>query len=214
MDSTNYKEIFSTNDYSRTTILENGNSFFLFYNYHSNITNKDCFVIAKYDTNFNFIKRTLFEPLAYYVYSNDAIYFPGSEKTRFAISGITAINGISNEDIYVASIDTSLTPLIGIEPISSNISNEFRLEQNYPNPFNPSTQIKFSIPNSANGKNEFTILKIYDILGKEIAIPVNELLAPGEYEIEWNAENLPSGVYFYSLMYGNSTGTCKMILLK
>lgn len=103
---------------------------------------------------------------------------------------------------------------IGIEPISTNIPNEYKLYQNYPNPFNPSTKIKFSIPNSANGKNELTTLKIYDILGKEIAIPVNELLAPGEYEIEWNAENLPSGIYFYTFSGGNYSKTGKMILLK
>ena len=120
---------------------------------------------------------------------------------------------VSGDGLIIKTTNGCGSP-IGIEPISSNIPNEFRLEQNYPNPFNPATKIKFSIPNSANGKNEFTTLKIYDILGKEIAIPVNELLAAGEYEIMWNAENLPSGVYFYTLMYGNSSETGKMILLK
>ena len=103
---------------------------------------------------------------------------------------------------------------IGIEPISSNIPESYMLFQNYPNPFNPVTKIKFSIPANANGIRELTSLKIYDILGSEIANPVNEILSAGEYEIEWFAENFPSGVYFYSLTNGNFSETGKMILLK
>ena len=57
-------------------------------------------------------------------------------------------------------------------------------------------------------------LKIYDILGKEIAIPVNEILSPGEYEIEWNATEFSTGIYFYSLNYGNLSESRKMLLIK
>ncbi|HMQ79850.1 MAG TPA: YCF48-related protein [Ignavibacteria bacterium] len=103
---------------------------------------------------------------------------------------------------------------IGIEPISSIIPNNFMLYQNYPNPFNPVTAIRFSIPPGANGRNEITTLKIYDILGKEISVPVNELLAPGEYEITWNAGDFPSGVYFCRLSSGNLNITRKLIFLK
>ena len=103
---------------------------------------------------------------------------------------------------------------IGIEPISSNIPESFELKQNYPNPFNPVTTIRFSIPPGANGRNEITTLKIYDILGKEISVPVNELLAPGEYEITWNAGDFPSGVYFCRLSSGNLNITRKLIFLK
>ena len=103
---------------------------------------------------------------------------------------------------------------IGIEPISSNIPESFELKQNYPNPFNPVTAIRFSIPVSANGRNEITTLKIYDILGKEISVPVNELLAPGEYEILWDAGDMPSGVYFYTLKCENRIKSGKMMLIK
>ncbi|NOS83818.1 MAG: hypothetical protein HOP31_01660, partial [Ignavibacteria bacterium] len=67
---------------------------------------------------------------------------------------------------------------IGIEPISSKIPESFELYQNYPNPFNPVTTIRFSIPNNIIGRNELTSLKIFDILGKEIAMPVSEILTP------------------------------------
>lgn len=103
---------------------------------------------------------------------------------------------------------------ISIEPISSNIPESFELYQNYPNPFNPVTNIRFSIPNNTNGRNELTTLKIYDIQGKEIAIPVSEILSPGEYEVTWNAHDFPSGVYFCRFESGNLYLTRKMILVK
>ncbi|HMT11986.1 MAG TPA: YCF48-related protein, partial [Ignavibacteria bacterium] len=103
---------------------------------------------------------------------------------------------------------------IGIEPVSSSIPNSFELFQNYPNPFNPVTTIRFSIPNSANGRNELTTLKIFDILGKEISVPVNEILSPGEYEITWDAGNYPSGVYFCVLSSGSRSTSLKIMLVK
>ena len=81
--------------------------------------------------------------------------------------------------------------------------------QNYPNPFNPSTKIKFEIKDS-----RFTILKIYDILGKEIETLVNEKLSPGTYEVNWNASQYPSGVYFYRLDANGFSDMKKMILMK
>lgn len=214
LDSLDYHEVYSRILSYNLNLLETGNSIYLFYNDYSYSSNKESFVIAKYDTSFNFIKKAQFEPIVHYVFCNDAIFFPGSNNTRFAISGITAINGISNEDIYVASIDTSLSPLIGIEPISSNVPESFELKQNYPNPFNPSTTIRFSIPPGTNGRNEFTTLKIYDILGREISVPVSETLIPGEYIITWDGSSYPSGVYFYSLSSGEYNITRKLILVK
>ncbi|MBT8385881.1 MAG: T9SS type A sorting domain-containing protein [Ignavibacteria bacterium] len=96
------------------------------------------------------------------------------------------------------------------------VNDNFRLYQNYPNPFNPSTKIKFTLP-----KLRFTILKIYDVLGSEVATLVNEELSAGEYEIEFNGESLPagrqgltSGVYFYQLRVGEFIQSKKMLLLK
>jgi hypothetical protein len=104
--------------------------------------------------------------------------------------------------------DTSLT---GIYQNSRGIPEHSSLSQNYPNPFNPNTYIKYQITN--NLPRQVT-LKIFDILGKEIATLVNEKQSPGTYEVNWNGSAYPSGVYFYKLVTGDFTETKKMILLK
>ncbi len=89
------------------------------------------------------------------------------------------------------------------------IPTEFSLSQNYPNPFNPITTIRFTISDV-----RFTSLKVYDVLGNEIATLVNEEKPPGSYEVEWNASDFPSGIYFYRLTASTYSVTKKMILLK
>ncbi|MFI5145093.1 MAG: YCF48-related protein [Ignavibacteria bacterium] len=108
---------------------------------------------------------------------------------------------------------------IGIKPISSEIPSHFSLYQNYPNPFNPVTKIKFSIPSPSPSKMERGLggkvkLILYNILGSEVATLVNEKLSPGTYDVEWDAGNCPSGVYFYRIITENYNKTNKMILLK
>ena len=90
-----------------------------------------------------------------------------------------------------------------------NIPDKFFLSQNYPNPFNPTTKIEYTIPT-----NELVILKVYDILGKEVATVVNEVKNAGSYTIEFNGSSLPSGTYFYRLEAGDYMDVKKMILLK
>jgi Secretion system C-terminal sorting domain len=108
-----------------------------------------------------------------------------------------------------------LSELTGIHPISEQVPARFSLSQNYPNPFNPETKIKFSVPLNKGGNRGLSIqLKIYDILGKEVAILVNQQLQPATYEVEWNATNYPSGIYFYKLSAGDFVETKKMILVK
>jgi hypothetical protein len=85
----------------------------------------------------------------------------------------------------------------------------YKIEQNYPNPFNPSTTISYFIPTSS-----FVILKVYDILGNEIRSLVNEEKTPGNYQLEFNAANLPTGIYFYRLQAGSFIETRKMVLMK
>jgi len=104
----------------------------------------------------------------------------------------------------IATDDLTINDEIEVLPLK-----EFMLEQNYPNPFNPSTTISFSIPSSV-----FTSLKVYDILGNEIATLINEEKPAGDYQIIWNAENVPSGVYLFRLNAGNFSEMKKMILMK
>ena len=96
-----------------------------------------------------------------------------------------------------------------VEDHSSEIPFQFMLEQNYPNPFNPSSTIKYSIPAS-----EFVTIKVYDVLGNEIATLVNEEKSAGNYELVFNATELSSGIYFYKLQSGSFVETKKMILIK
>lgn len=93
--------------------------------------------------------------------------------------------------------------------VDNYVPSNFALHQNFPNPFNPSTKIKFVIP-----KSSFVNLKVYNVLGKEIAALVNEERPAGSYEVEFNATTLPSGVYFYQLRVGSFVETKMMLLLK
>ena len=97
----------------------------------------------------------------------------------------------------------------GVEHLSNNIPDEFSLLQNYPNPFNPSTRIKFRIL-----KVGFASLKVFDFLGNEVTTLVYKELAAGEFEVNFNAKDLSSGVYFYKLQADKFIETKKMILLK
>jgi plastocyanin len=89
------------------------------------------------------------------------------------------------------------------------IVDQFQLEQNYPNPFNPSTRINYSLPGAS-----FINLKVYDILGNEVAVLVDEEKQVGSYQIEFNASDLTGGVYFYQLKTNSFVETKKMILMK
>jgi photosystem II stability/assembly factor-like uncharacterized protein len=131
-------------------------------------------------------------------------------------------SGLTNFNIRAISIDPEGYIVIGadsgkvfksaasttglsLDPIVSS----FHLFQNYPNPFNPSTKIKFTIP-----KSSFVNLKVYDVLGREVAILINEVKPVGVYEVEFNASNLSSGLYFYDLNAGGQKLSRKMCLIK
>lgn len=109
---------------------------------------------------------------------------------------------------------------IGVETVSEVIPQKFSLYQNYPNPFNPVTKIRFDVkpkdrlPNQSGSENAKVNLTVFDVTGKEIAELVNTELAPGTYEISYDAGSLPSGVYYYRLRTGDFAETRKMVLLK
>jgi hypothetical protein len=116
--------------------------------------------------------------------------------------------------------DTSM--ILGIIQNGTEIPVDFALSQNYPNPFNPVTKIGFQIPLSrgvSEGQGVLTLLTIYDALGKQLQVLVNQQLQPGSYEADWDASSYPSGVYYYKLLVETSqrdvfTETKKMVLIK
>ncbi len=129
-----------------------------------------------------------------------AVYKIGSNKYSafgYAASGPT--------NVY---FNQERLPIVGINQ-NNNTADKFELSQNYPNPFNPVTNIKYQI-----AKNSLVTLKVYDILGKEIATLVNENLIPGYYSIDFDATKLTSGLYFYKITAGDFSDVKKMILVK
>jgi len=161
--------------------------------------------------------NTLYEPTG--VYTLPIYYLVGSVSMDMMVNGnILVAGGSTSSDYYynfnpVANtiiIEPSITK---VEPINKNLPTDFNLQQNYPNPFNPSTKISFSL-----NKEGFTSLKVYDILGNEVATLIEEEMSTGNYEIEFNSLqkglNLASGIYVYNLKQNGNSISKKMILQK
>jgi hypothetical protein len=147
------------------------------------------------------------------------------DRSTTPLGGITAVRAISDavQEFYENNFGY---PIVSVED-EKELPTEFSLHQNYPNPFNPSTKIKYTIPTPpvssplVKGWTEegFVTLKVFNVLGKEVATLVDEEKPAGNYEVEFSShsdegQNLPSGVYFYQLKTGNYLETRKMILLK
>lgn len=160
-------------------------------------------------------------------YWDQRVRMDGIYPTNFGSSSV-GITNTPDERVTVWSslISSTNFNLIGsfwpqlpssIEDESEINPNSFHLYQNFPNPFNPSTKIKFVVPSviaSGAKQSQFVTLKVYDVLGNEVAILVNEEKPAGNYEINFDAGSLSSGVYYYRLVSGSFIETKKMILLK
>ena len=126
-------------------------------------------------------------------------------------------SGSDNRNIFAQRINNNGT-LTSVR-FSEQLPSSFSLEQNYPNPFNPSTNIKFSLtpipsPSGRGEKGVRVLLKVYDLLGREVATLVNENLEAGSYETTFDANGLASGVYLYTLTSGQHTATRKLLLMR
>ncbi len=134
-------------------------------------------------------------------------YIGQNIKLRYFLrsDGFVEEDGIYVDDINIIVYEEAPTSM---EDLVLNVV-DYKLEQNYPNPFNPSTKISYRIPETG-----LVSLKVYDVLGKEIASLVNEEKDAGIYDVNFNAANLPSGIYFYTIKTSKFTDTKKMILLK
>lgn len=118
--------------------------------------------------------------------------------------------GYTNDNSpYQALLWFGIPIVSDVTPDGNNIPNEFSISQNYPNPFNPATTIKFAVPTASK-----VVLKVYDILGTEVATLVNSDLTSGNYEVNFDASKLASGVYVYTINAGSFTATKKMMLMK
>ena len=93
--------------------------------------------------------------------------------------------------------------------LNNDIPNKFNLSQNYPNPFNTTTTIRYALPAASH-----VTLKVFDLMGREMEILVDETKQPSYHKVEWRAENLPSGIYLYRLKAGDYVETKKLILQK
>jgi hypothetical protein len=100
-----------------------------------------------------------------------------------------------------------------VPPLAHGLPVQFNLEQNYPNPFNPTTMIRFTLPFGV-GTLHATSLRVYDVLGRDVATLVNEMLQPGSYQVPWDGHGMASGVYVYRLQAGSVVATRTMMLVK
>jgi glycosidase len=174
-------------------------------------------------TNFTNLKFTdEFNPATVYWvndhYNGTSSQQAGSDLPSFSVilpPYGTAIYTISTEEEMV--VLPPLPPIVSVKDELASVPENFILKQNYPNPFNPSTIIEFAIPavekGYASSPNNVKLV-VYDILGREVGILVNEYKAPGNYRVEFDASSLSSGVYFYSLQSGSFAQVKKMVLLR
>lgn len=171
----------------------------------------DRFDMILYSTGVNLEGGVSIIPGTLTAYGNDGLHFNDSinRPPNIAVGQLIAdALHYASDHIPVFALFKFQNP-IGIQPVSTFVPGEYKLHQNYPNPFNPSTRIRFSLPESG-----FTKLTVYDITGREVAVPVKDDLNAGDYEISFVASSLPSGVYYYRLSSINFTDTKKMILLR
>ena len=147
---------------------------------------------------------------------NQNPFFATPEIKTPVISDSSKLHAVNLKPTFLYDLSTQaggtyiIDGITGIKQLDSPIPQSFSLEQNYPNPFNSSTVISFRLPSKSS-----VLLKVFDIMGREVATLVNEELAAGNYSRQWSVSNISSGVYFYRLK--TNTGyiqTKKLLLLK
>ncbi|MGE5795288.1 MAG: T9SS type A sorting domain-containing protein [Ignavibacteria bacterium] len=139
--------------------------------------------------------------------SNDnEIYLPTGDANHWVTIPSSTITSLRTNDVWGTIGETVVT---GTGKTKAPIVYKFSLEQNYPNPFNPSTTIKYTVPEAG-----LVTLKVYNLLGQEVAVLVNEVKAPSENVVNFDASGLSSGLYFYQLNMKNYNATKKMMLVK
>jgi hypothetical protein len=144
--------------------------------------------------------------------SGGVIFSTGGQYVHLATAGETIAGQSQNPNQLVLSgfwdyLILKPTPVDDNRNLS--MPDKFLLHQNYPNPFNPATTIIYTIP-----KASFVIIKVFDLLGREVGVLVNEQKAAGNYRVQFNPSNLTSGIYFYRMQAGDFVQTKKLVLIK
>jgi Secretion system C-terminal sorting domain len=141
---------------------------------------------------------------------------PGSYTVTLDKPGYTTPGNVTTSPTYgmmgnaiISTVSFTLNAVTAIAAQTTSVPDQFTLEQNYPNPFNPSTSIRYALPNAG-----LVTLKIYNVIGQEVATLVNDVLPAGSYQVTFNAAQFASGVYFYRLQSGATVETKKMLLVK
>jgi hypothetical protein len=195
-------------------------------------TNTGVFIST--DNGASWVQTSLNDKLVYSLAVNSGYIIAGTVSNGVYVSGNNGSSWIQkNEGLGNITVNTLLivsdyvyagtngrsvfrrpvSDLVPVNKISSGVPDGFKLYQNYPNPFNPATKIHFDIP-VGTGHGAFVQIQVFDILGREIQILVNEELKPGSYEVTFDASDLPSGVYYYKIISTEFSQTKKMVLIK
>ncbi|MCX7798002.1 MAG: T9SS type A sorting domain-containing protein [Melioribacter sp.] len=159
----------------------------------------------------------------FYIYKEDKSYNFGGivydakssvkriNSINFALSNLSNATKLNLYDVQVDLGNPISIPdtIVSVRDVAAEIPSDYYLAQNYPNPFNPTTTIEFGLPKSENVK-----LTVYDLLGRVVAELVNENLNAGTYKVKFDASNLASGIYFYTLKAGDFVTTKKLMLMK
>ena len=178
---------------------------------------------SKWDWISGGFKRTQAGPIDIHqaIASGPYTLVPGATKTvAFAlVAGDSSLANIQQSTDAAKAKWRAIATAVDVNDPKNTIPVTYQLAQNYPNPFNPSTNFEFRVSSfSAKGGSasggELVTLKIFDLLGREVATLVNERRAPGTYNVRWDASRLPSGVYFYRLRAGDFVETRKMVFAK
>jgi hypothetical protein len=154
-----------------------------------------------------------------FLQTNTGFVFSSDYGSTWNTSNLNSFSNLSclsidpNGFLFIGGLDgiqkSKISTLTGIQKLSAEIPIVYSLAQNYPNPFNPMTTISFSLPSKS-----FVSLKVFDVIGREVAMLMSQEKPAGTYNVTFDASKLPSGVYFYRLTIGDFTQVKKMLLVK
>ncbi|MGA2668850.1 MAG: LamG-like jellyroll fold domain-containing protein [Ignavibacteria bacterium] len=173
-----------------------------------------CNVLSFFNDNFTYYPSSTFylPPWGFLIPIQTFGNFGGSASV--GTWKLKCVDGTGGDIGVLCGWGIRINNLVGINRENGNVPHKFSLYQNYPNPFNPSTTIKFDIPSNPGNNTINVKLELFDILGREVAVMINDELQPGTYTINWDASKYSSGQYFYRLTAGSFTETRKMMILK